>query len=468
MLKRKIMGLFLAAAMIVTMLPASALTAHAEEGAEPVLTEQSVITEIRLTGVTAPEVDGYPRTSDITVADGAHYSVVAGRVAWFDRDAWRNMSDGDVFEAGKEYELIVYLTPAAGYSFGDGEDITVSIDGIPEGYCSCRVSDTEVGDREVEVFFRALPEEARVIREVSLAGGALPVIGQTAGAADLSFRVPDGAHYSLEYMTWINVSDGEMEPVMKFEEGKVYRLIAAFLPEPGYAFAAEGSLTGSLSDIPSSRYHLEGVYKQEVNDVYGGAVAGFEFTPQASYPQFSDVTDSSQFYFDAVYWAADRGITTGWPDGTFRPLNSCNRASVVTFLWRLAGRPEPMFTADYYFTDPTENSEFDTAIGWAYEEGITAGFRDGTFRPWQACNRASIVTFLWRFDQRPPVTHLAGFTDMPEDNPANADFRAAISWAASQSITTGWPDGTFRPWNTCNRLSVVSFLYRFAQNAGIA
>ncbi|MCR5538735.1 MAG: S-layer homology domain-containing protein [Lachnospiraceae bacterium] len=180
----------------------------------------------------------------------------------------------------------------------------------------------------------------------------------------------------------------------------------------------------------------------------------------ASYPfriQFKDVTDPSQFYYDAVYWGTDNGVIAGWDDGTFRPDNTCNRASVVTFLWRMRGCPEPSSTAA--FSDMTGNETFDAAISWAVEQGITTGWADNTFRPWNTCNRASIVTFLWRFAGKPEPAAPGTFADMT----SNEEFNQAIAWAAEQGITTGWPDGTFRPWNDCSRLAVASFLYRYDQ-----
>ena len=171
--------------------------------------------------------------------------------------------------------------------------------------------------------------------------------------------------------------------------------------------------------------------------------------------QFKDVTDSSLFYYEPIYWAVNKNIVAGWEDGTFRPMNGCNRAAVVTFLWRMAGKPNPTKKAS--FKDMTGNKEFDTAISWASEKGIVQGWSDNTFRPWNTCNRAAIVTFLWRYAGRPSVSSRAGFKDMT----GNSDFDKAISWAASKGITTGWDDGTFRPWNTCNRLAIVSFLNRY-------
>ncbi len=172
---------------------------------------------------------------------------------------------------------------------------------------------------------------------------------------------------------------------------------------------------------------------------------------------FVDVTDRvGQFYFDYVYDLANRGIVKGWEeDNTFRPMNNCNRAAMVTFLWRLAGKPEPETTAT--FKDMTDNPDFNKAISWASENGIAGGYSDGTFGPWKPCNRAAFVTFLWRYAGRPEPTTTATFSDMT----GNTEFDKAISWASENGIATGWDDNTFRPWNDCRRLAVVSFLCRY-------
>ncbi|MBR3004577.1 MAG: S-layer homology domain-containing protein, partial [Lachnospiraceae bacterium] len=173
---------------------------------------------------------------------------------------------------------------------------------------------------------------------------------------------------------------------------------------------------------------------------------------------FNDVTDETQFYYDYIYELVEAGIITGYNNGTFRPMNECNRAAVVTFLWRSAGRPEPKNMAT--FSDMTGNEEFDKAISWAVEEGITNGWADNTFRPWRTCNRAAVVTFLWRRAGSPNPTNMATFSDMT----GNADFDKAISWAVEQGITTGWANNTFRPWNNCNRLAIASFIARYLEN----
>ena len=171
---------------------------------------------------------------------------------------------------------------------------------------------------------------------------------------------------------------------------------------------------------------------------------------------FFDVTNPDDFFHDPIYWAVDNGIATGYSDNTFRPKNLCHRAAVVTFLWRLAGKPdEGISTA---FSDMTGNDDFDRAITWAANHDITTGYDDGTFRPYIPCHRAAIVTFLWRYVGKPEPSAAAGFSDMTN----NIEFDKAIAWAAENSITTGYTDGTFRPYNSCLRLAVVTFLYRMS------
>ena len=178
---------------------------------------------------------------------------------------------------------------------------------------------------------------------------------------------------------------------------------------------------------------------------------------------FTDMTKNYEFD-NAIFWALDSGITTGYlvngnSDGTFRPWDSINRAAVVTFLWRASNCPEPKTTASFKDmpADTDANQDFRKAISWAAENGITTGYDDNTFRPWEKCNRAAIVTFIWRLKGKPAAIKNATFKDMT----GISDFDKAISWGVSNGIITGWKeDNTFRPWRECNRAATVVFLNR--------
>lgn len=111
---------------------------------------------------------------------------------------------------------------------------------------------------------------------------------------------------------------------------------------------------------------------------------------------FTDV-HAEDYYYDAVLWAAQKGITGGMSDTLFAPNAACIRAQIVTFLWRTAGSPEPKALSS--FADVPADAYYAKAVAWAVENGITNGTTDTTFGPDETCTRAQIVTFLWRLYQ---------------------------------------------------------------------
>ena len=169
---------------------------------------------------------------------------------------------------------------------------------------------------------------------------------------------------------------------------------------------------------------------------------------------FTDVPEDS-FYIDPVLWAVEKGITTGATETLFDPEGNCLRAAVVTFLWRAAGSPEPT-TAENPFSDVTENDFFYKAVLWAVEKGITNGTSATEFSPYTECNRAQVVTFLWRAQGSPDSTAEVTFTDVEEGQ----FYTTAVAWAVENGITNGMGDGTFGVEGVCNRAQVVTFLYR--------
>ena len=171
---------------------------------------------------------------------------------------------------------------------------------------------------------------------------------------------------------------------------------------------------------------------------------------------FVDVPADS-FYYDSVRWAVQKGITTGMDATHFGPDTACNRAQVVTFLWRAAGSPEPAITENP-FQDIGESDFFYKAVLWAVEKDITTGLDDAHFGPAASCNRAQVVTFLYRSVGKPPVTAGgSGFSDVTDPE---AFYYDAVRWAVENQITVGLGDGSFGVYAICNRAQVVTFLYR--------
>jgi hypothetical protein len=115
---------------------------------------------------------------------------------------------------------------------------------------------------------------------------------------------------------------------------------------------------------------------------------------------FTDVQDSSKYYYKAVLWADEQGITAGYPDGTFRPDETCLREHVVTFLWRYAGRPAPAAQTNP-FNDVSVSDYYYRPALWASEKGIAKGYSSGEyaggFGPKLDCLREHVVTFLYRY-----------------------------------------------------------------------
>jgi len=170
---------------------------------------------------------------------------------------------------------------------------------------------------------------------------------------------------------------------------------------------------------------------------------------------FTDVPEDS-FYIDPVLWAVEKGITTGATETTFNPNGVCQRAAVVTFLWRAAGSPEPTSTNNP-FVDVKETDFFYKAVLWAVENEITNGLTTTTFGPYAECNRAQVVTFLWRYLGQPqPTATEHPFTDVAEDQ----FYFVPMLWAVENGITNGLTETTFGPTAACNRAQVVTFLYR--------
>ena len=125
---------------------------------------------------------------------------------------------------------------------------------------------------------------------------------------------------------------------------------------------------------------------------------------------FVDVPEDI-WYIDAVLWAVDKGITSGTSDTTFSPGNKVTRAQAVTFLWAAAGKPEPA-SNENPFVDVVETDYFYKAVLWASENGITAGFDDTHFGPGLICTREQVVTFLWAAAGRPESSASVNFTDV--------------------------------------------------------
>ena len=180
----------------------------------------------------------------------------------------------------------------------------------------------------------------------------------------------------------------------------------ATTPDKGYAVAkvlVDGKSVGSVKS-----YTFKNVTKDHTIEVVFMKANG---NPQTGV--FVDVPEGS-YYEEAVDWAVEKGITTGTGNNYFTPDGICTRAQAVTFLWRVAGSPTPK-TEAMVFEDVLDGSYYYEAVLWAVENGITVGTSATTFSPELTCSRAHIVTFLWRAANSPSVKTANPFTDVAAD-----------------------------------------------------
>ena len=212
-------------------------------------------------------------------------------------------------------------------------------------------------------------------------------------------------------------------------------------PDKGYAVAnvkIDGKSIGAVK-----AYTFENVRRNHTIEVSFARANEFIDLPAGSY------------YYDAVLWAVENGVTTGASASRFDPNGICTRAQAVTFLWRAAGSPKPE-TRAMPFTDVPVGSYYYDAVLWAVENGITKGTSDTTFSPNDTCTRAQIVSFLWRSEKTPVASSRNPFTDVKP----GAYYLDAVLWVVESGITKGTTAMKFSPDADCTRAQIVTFLWR--------
>ena len=167
---------------------------------------------------------------------------------------------------------------------------------------------------------------------------------------------------------------------------------------------------------------------------------------------FVDVS-TSDYYYDAVLWAVENGVTNGTSATTFGPNMAVSRAQMVTFLWRAHGSPKA--TGTNPFTDVSTSDYYYDAVLWAVANGVTNGTSATTFSPDTAVTRSQAVTFQWRAAGSPVVSG-SSFGDVATD----AYYVNAVTWAVANGITNGTGGNTFSPDVVVSRAQAVTFLYR--------
>lgn len=195
-----------------------------------------------------------------------------------------------------------------------------------------------------------------------------------------------------------------------------------------------------------------GVYATQVFATYPSTVA---------LPRFADVPMGATFYND-IEWAVREGVATGFVGGVFQPSSAVTREAMAAFIYRAStGRAIPACSgSDRMFSDVPAGHAFCGAIEWMAAQGITTGFPDGTFRPGQAVSREAVAAFLYRTQNAGPDPVCTGAARRFSDVPAAEPLCGVVEWLAGTGITTGWPDGSFRPAWSVERQAMAAFLHR--------
>ena len=172
---------------------------------------------------------------------------------------------------------------------------------------------------------------------------------------------------------------------------------------------------------------------------------------------FYDVPNDA-YYYEAVKWAAEKGVTSGIGNSLFAPNQPCTRAQIVTFLWRAAGSPVVNYLMP--FTDVDEGVYYAEAVRWAASTGIVTGLTETSFDPNGACTRAQAAAMIYRHAQAQGKgftgawMFLLPFTDVPEW------AYESVAWCYMNGVTTGVSETSFAPGNDCTRAQIVTFLWR--------
>lgn len=179
---------------------------------------------------------------------------------------------------------------------------------------------------------------------------------------------------------------------------------------------------------------------------------------------FSDVVEGDGF-FTEITWLASQGITQGYADGSFRPTESVSREAMAAFVFRFASPSTFTAPAVARFSDVLPvDAPFYRDVMWLASQRITAGYADGTFRPTASVSREAMAAFLYRVAGSPPFSPPS--PAQFSDVPVTYPFSTEIAWLAAQGITTGYADGTFKPTAPVSREAMAAFLYRYEVRFG--
>ena len=321
--------------------------------------EGSNIRSVNVDGIGTPVIGKAPSTINTASTDAAGAYIDKVVWAYYSNEmggSWTNMPAGKVFEAGKRYMAIVEMEHEDGYSFAlNREDMYGSINGNKAIVSSVYSSDELALDLEYT-----------------------PITNPAFTTQPESTEAPEDGSGFVSWM--LNFEPSKLE-ILRYDGDR-----------PSYNYNTLSVRTRSALVEPSTDAYCIRAYYNDKEYVDSAKFHVYKMNPEAP---FYDVPSDS-YYNDPVIWAVENGITSGVSNLLFGSEDACLRAQVVTFLHRAAGSPAPTSTRNP-FKDVKSTDFFYKPVLWAVENGITAGLDATHFGPTNGCNRAQVVTFLYRF-----------------------------------------------------------------------
>ena len=269
------------------------------------------------------------------------------------------------------------------------------------------------------------------------------------GSIELYHRSSSGGSYTPSYTVSVDKTENGTITASPKSASKGDTVTITVKPDKGYELDTLKALDKNGDTVKLTEKNGKYTFVMPASKV----IVKGSFAAEAPEQIFFDVPVNA-YYYNAVKWAADKGITGGVSPTLFAPDQPCTRAQIVTFLWRAAGSPAPK--AMSAFVDVSADAYYAKAVAWAVENGITGGTGDGKFSPDATCTRAQAVTFLYRASGSPAVSGSAAFSDVATD----AYYASAVKWAEKNGITGGIGNGLFGSGDNCTRAQIVTFLYR--------
>lgn len=306
----------------------------------------------------------------------------------------------------------------------------------------------------------------------------LDVLALTAAQARAGRAVEPGSATAAEGAPGGGVHHGAVHSARYFVEGELEAVtevpgLREQLTDPRISHVGIGRAYSPTMDEEGrwSEHLAVDLWEYPADSVVPGTVAApapdcpAHYVPPRNSP-FIDVATTQQFYAEMT-WLADRQISLGWDDGTYRPLQPVNRDAMAAFLYRAAGSPDYTPPKTSPFRDVPTDRPFYKEMSWVAEHGISTGWTEAdgsrTYRPLQPVNRDAMAAFLYRLEDfrlHGLLDHTAPAVSPFKDVTTTQQFFAQMSWAAEHGISTGWDDGTYRALAPVNRDAMAAFLFR--------